>query len=212
MAPKQPPDDVNDVNDVNDGGDLIPEPDAEPSAAELAHAKAFASLVDKTLAGRPPAAMSTDDRALLEVATVIRAVSGHADLSSARQRTLVEEALRQAVGDGTSGESTAIPITHIRATRATPATRAKRAPWVVAAASMLVAAAALVLWLRAPRAVVTTMRAPATVPETWKSRPADALIGPIGREHAGEASARLDTIFADRLDGYRERRLHGGKP
>ena len=205
MAPKQPPDDVSDVSDVSD---LIPDPDAEPSAAELAHAKAFASLVDKTLAGRPPAAMSTDDRVLLEVATVIRAVSGNADLSRARQRSLVEEALRQAVGDGTSGASTAIPVTHIRATRAT----ATRAPWVVAAASMLVAAAALVLWLRAPREVVTTMRAPATVPETWKSRPADALIGPIGREHAGEASARLDTIFADRLDGYRERRLHGGKP
>lgn len=195
MAFKQPPDDLDD--------DLVPEPDAEPSAAELVHAKTFASLVDKTLAGRPPAATSTDDRALLEVATVIRAVSGNADLSSAKQRSLVEEALRQAVGGGMSGVSTAIPIMRMRA---------KRAPWIVAAASMLVAVAALILWLRSPREIVITMRAPATVPETWKSRPADALIGPIGREHAGEASARLDTIFADRLDGYRERRLHGGKP
>ena len=194
MAFKQPPDDLD---------DLVPEPDAEPSAAELVHAKTFASLVDKTLAGRPPAATSTDDRALLEVATVIRAVSGNADLSSAKQRSLVEEALRQAVGGGMSGVSTAIPIMRMRA---------KRAPWIVAAASMLVAVAALILWLRSPREIVITMRAPATVPETWKSRPADALIGPIGREHAGEASARLDTIFADRLDGYRERRLHGGKP
>ena len=194
MAFKQPPDDLD---------DLVPEPDAEPSAAELVHAKTFASLVDKTLAGRPPAATSTDDRALLEVATVIRAVSGNADLSSAKQRSLVEEALRQAVGGRMSGVSTAIPITRMRA---------KRAPWIVAAASMLVAVAALILWLRSPREIVITMRAPATVPETWKSRPADALIGPIGREHAGEASARLDTIFADRLDGYRERRLHGGKP
>jgi hypothetical protein len=195
MAPEQPPDDLLEGT--------IPDPDTEPSAAELAHAKAFASLVDKTLAGRPPAAMSTDHRALLEVATVIRAVAGHAKLAGAQQRAIVEGALRQAVGGGVPGVSGALPITRLRA---------KRAPWVVAAASMLVAAAALVLWLRGPRQIVTTMRAPVTVPETWRSRPADALVGPIGREHAGEASARLDAIFADRLDGYRERRLRGGKP
>lgn len=193
MAPDPPPDDLLDGR--------IPDPDAEPSAAELAHAKTFANLVDKSFAGRPPAAMSTDDRALLEVATVIRAGSGIVELSSAKQRSLVEEALRQAVGGGL-GVSSSLPITRMRA---------KRAPWIVAAAAMLVAAAALLLWLRAPRQVATTMRAPA-VPETWKSRPADALVGPIRREHAGDASARLDAIFADRLDGFRERRLRGGKP
>jgi len=39
----------------------VPEPDAEPTAAERAHAKTFAELVDKTLAGKAPAAMSADD-------------------------------------------------------------------------------------------------------------------------------------------------------
>ncbi len=184
MAPEQP--------------DL--EQDAEPTPAELARAKAFGSLVDKTLAGRTPAAMDSEDRALLETATVIRAVAGNAELSSAKQRSVVEAALRQAVGGG--AVSAAIPITRARV---------KRTPWIVAAASMLVAAAAILLWLRAPRQItVTTVRA--AVPETWKSRPADPLVGPIGREHAGEASARLDAIFADRLEGYRERRLQGGKP
>ena len=47
----------------------------------------------------------------------------------------------------------------------------------------------------------------ARVPTSWTSRPADPLIGPIAREHAGDASTRIDTIFADRLDGYREREL-----
>jgi hypothetical protein len=194
MALDPPPDDLLDGR--------IPDPDDEPSAAELAHARTFASLVDKSFAGRPPAAMSTDDRALLEAATVIRAGSGMVELSSAKQRSLVEEALRRAVGGGGVAVSSSLPITRMRA---------KRAPWIVAAAAMLVAAAALSLWLRAPRQVATTMRAPA-VPETWKSRPADALVGPIRREHAGDASARLDAIFADRLDGFRERRLRGGKP
>jgi hypothetical protein len=37
-------------------------------------------------------------------------------------------------------------------------------------------------------------------------------VGPIARDRADDASARLDAIFADRLDGFRERRLaRGGK-
>jgi hypothetical protein len=45
------------------------------------------------------------------------------------------------------------------------------------------------------------------VPVEWRSRSADALIGPIARDRAGEAGARIDAIFADRLDGFRARRL-----
>ena len=74
---------------------------------------------------------------------------------------------------------------------------------------MAVAAAAIVLWLRAPREVSVTAKP--TLPENWRSRPTDSLIGPIERVHAGDASARIDTIFADRLDGYREIRLRGGR-
>ena len=170
----------------------VPDPDAEPTAAERAHAKTFAELVDKTLAGRTPPAMSADDRALLEVATVIRAASGNVELAASTRRSAVEDALRAAVG-GKSAGSSITPIARGRARR--------WAPWAIAATSTLVAAAAvLLLWLRTPSQV----HAPAAAS---LSAPSDPLIGPITREHAGDAADRIDTIFADRLDGYREHQL-----
>jgi hypothetical protein len=190
----------SDDNDILDG--RVPDPEAEATPAERAHAKAFADLIDKAVAGRtPPAAMSADDRALLEVATVIRAASGNAELASAKRSALVEGALRQAIG-GKAAVSKVTPISRGRAKRF--------APWIVAGTSMAVAAAAIVLWLGAPRHVNVIERTPTAMPENWKSRPTDSLIGPIERVHAGDASARIDTIFADRLDGYREIRLRGG--
>lgn len=183
----------------------VPAPDAEATPSERAHAKTFADIVDKDLLGRTPVAMSADDRALLEVATVIRAANGGMELSSTKQRSIVEDALRQAlggVGAGASGSVT--PITRGRAKR--------WMPWAVTAVSTMVAAAAvLVLWLRAPEPT-TVIQETAQVPASWTSRPADPLVGPIAREHAGDASSRIDYLFADRLDGYRERRLSGGKP
>jgi len=192
----------------NDDDDIltsaVPEPDAEMTPSERAQAKTFAELVDKTLAGRTPPAMSTDDRALLEVATVIRVAHGGLELSAAKKRSLVEEALRRGIGGAastTSGDVAA--VTPIRSSRA------KRwAPWVVASVSMgLAAAAVLVLWLRTPAHDQTAQAF---------SHDDDSLIGPIAREHSGDASARIDAIFADRLDGFRDRRLtvrtRGGKP
>ncbi|HEX3763997.1 MAG TPA: hypothetical protein VHW23_35120 [Kofleriaceae bacterium] len=176
----------------------VPDPDAEPTAAELAHARRFAELVDKTLAGRTPPAMSADDRALLEVATVIRVTHGQLALAPARQHAVVEDALRQAIGDAAAAGGAVTPIARARAAR-------RWAPWLVAGASTLVAAAALlVLWLRPPPAAPPGR---AAVPVEWTSRPADALIGRIAPERAGDASARIDAIFADRLDGFRARRL-----
>jgi len=177
----------------------VPDADAEPTPAELAHARRFSELIDKTLAGRTPPAMSADDRALLEVATVIRATRGSLELAPARQRAVVEDALRQAIGAAPSASGSVSPIARARARR--------WAPWALAGASGLVAAAALALiWLRP----ADPGRRP--VPVEWTSRSADALIGPISRDHAGDASARIDAIFADRLDGFRTRRLRGGKP
>src|SRR5258708_3397323 len=105
-----------------------------------AHAKTFAELVDKTLAGKAPPAMSADDRALLEVATVIRAAAGNVELDATKRHSLVEAALRQAVGGKSAPTSThsVIPIQRSRARR--------WAPWAVAGTSMVVAAAALLLW------------------------------------------------------------------
>jgi hypothetical protein len=177
---------------------MIPDPDAEPTPSERAHAKTFADLVDKTLAGRTPPAVSAEDRALLEVATVIRATSGGLPLAESKQRSIVEAALRQAIGEPSASRDNVIPIA---------SARRRWLPWGIAGASSLVAAAAIaMLWLRAPRRVET-------VPTAWRSRPSDALIGPIDRKQVRDASARLDYIFADRLDGYRERRFaRGAKP
>jgi hypothetical protein len=182
----------------------VPEPDAEVTASERAQAKTFAELVDKTLAGRTPPAMSTDDRALLEVATVIRATHGGLELSAAKKRSLVEDALRRGIGGAASTTSGEVaPVTPIRSSRAKRWT-----PWVIASVSSALAAAAiLMLWLRAPAHDHTAQAF---------SHDDDALIGPIAREHSGDASARIDAIFADRLDGFRDRRLtvrtRGGKP
>jgi hypothetical protein len=189
-----------------------PDPDAPATPAELAQARRFGELVEKTLSGPPPPAMSADDRALLEVATVIRATRGNVELAPGRQRAIVEDALRQAIGDAPASSGAQAPI-------ARPAGR-RWVPWLVAGASAAVAAAAiLTLWLRAPGAggqggvLAERMPAgsPAALPAEWTSRPADALVGPIARPHAGDASARIDAIFADRLAGYRARRWAGGE-
>ncbi|HEX5058392.1 MAG TPA: hypothetical protein VFV99_03485 [Kofleriaceae bacterium] len=183
----------------------VPAPDAEATPTERAQAKTFADIVDKTLAGRTPPAMSAEDRSLLEVATVIRAATGKAELSATKRRSLVEDALRQAVG----GAGTAV------ASGVTPISRARKrwVPWAIAGASTLVAAAAiLLLLLRTPHVPNTAPPvAPPPIAENWKSRPADPLIGPISREHAGDAATRIDAIYADRLDGYRERTLARGR-
>ena len=183
---------------------VVPEPLADASPSERAHAKTFADIVDKAIAGRAPVAMTADDRALLEMATVIRATHGNAELAPEKRRSIVEDVLRQAVGGPRSASSTLSPP---------PVIRGRFAPWLVAGGSALVAAAALVvLWLRAPQAPVAPPPQAATneVPASWMSRPADPLFGPIARDEAGNASDRIDYLFADRLDGYRERRLSSG--
>ena len=80
----------------------IPDPDAEPTTGERAHAKTFAELVDKTLAGRTPPAISADDRALIEVATVIRAAHGGVTLPANRQRAIdfILREVKAARGEG----------------------------------------------------------------------------------------------------------------
>ncbi len=194
---------MTDRRDARDDDDLlagpVPAPDDEPSAAERTHAKAFAELVDKTLAGRTPGVMNTDDRTLLEVATVIRAASGNVELAQPRRRAVIEDALRQAVGARALGTSGSVAAVNDLA----PGTWKRFAPWSVAATSTLVAAAAVLLWLRVPR-VVRQIDVVPTLPLTEQSRPTDSLVGPIARERAGDARSRIDTIFADRLDGYRE--------
>jgi len=185
----------------------VPAPDAEATPTERAQAKTFADIVDKTLAGRTPPAMSAEDRSLLEVATVIRAATGKAELSATKRRSLVEDALRQAVG----GAGTAV------ASGVTPISRARKrwVPWAIAGASTLVAAAAiLLLLLRTPQATgeqQAKIEPKPPVPVEWTMRSADPLVGPISRDRAGDAATRIDAIYADRLDGYRQRQLARGR-
>jgi hypothetical protein len=199
-------DDRND-NDILTGP--VPAPDAEPTSVERAGAKTFAELVDKTLAGRTPPAMSADARALLEVATVIRAANGKAELDRNKQRSIVEDALARAIG-GTNISTTGNNVTAITAARA----RRRWVPWAVAGTSTLVAAAAMIaLWVRKPAVIEVPVNVQAAeVPMTWRSRPADVLVGPIDRAEAGNAVGRIDRIFDNRLYGYRERLVtRGGK-
>lgn len=187
--------------------ELPPEPDAEPTAAELAQATAFAALVEQSLAGAaPPPAMAADDRSLLELATVIRAAHGRMELPAATGHSLVEAALRQAIGAPSpvgSSIAAVVGVTSIASARA------KRTwlPWSVAGASTAIAAAAVaMLWLRGPERSADTLVQHAP-PAAWTSRPADPLIGQIPRERAAAADTRIDRIFEDRLEGYRERRM-----
>ena len=196
----------------------VPDPDAEPTAAEKSRARAFSDLVDKVVAGRPPAAMSAEDRALVEVATVIRASQGLVELPEQRKASLIEDALRRAV-DGPRGRETEPPASQPAGggahhdELAQRRARAPRAPWIVAGlASVVAAAAVLMMVVRAPRTTPAPAEpAPVATPEHHRSRPADALVGVIPQERAGDAAARIDAIFADRLDGYRELAF-GGQP
>lgn len=189
----------------------IPEPETEATPSERMHARTFADIIDKALTNKTPAAMSADDRALVDVATVIRAANAKIELAPEKQRSIVEDALRQAIGGAPASASSSV-------TPIGKKPRTKRwMPWAITAVTTAIAAAAvLVLWLRAPKTQYVEKPAVAKLPETWRSRPVDPLIGPIARESAGDASSRIDYIFADRLDGYRDRRLsgraRGGKP
>lgn len=172
----------------------VPDVDDPPSAEELAEARRFAAIVDKSIAGQTPRAMAMEDRALLDVATVIRAVHGNAELEASQVASVVDAALRQAVGEPP---------------RAAPQRRS-HAPWWIAGATTLVAVAALLLLWLAPSAKPPIAQR-AELPELQRSRPADALIGPIARERADDARTRIDAIFADRLDGFRARRWGGSR-
>ncbi|MBK9031369.1 MAG: hypothetical protein IPL61_08530 [Myxococcales bacterium] len=204
----------DDPTDLDPDDDLtVPAPDADADAGERARARAFAELIDKVVAGRTPAAVPAEDQALVEVATALRATMRPVELGASRRASIVEAALATAidrrggrVGASTSGALPVVPIT------AAPRRRAARAvPWVVAAATSLVAAATLTLWLRDRgdhRGAPTATAAP--LPLEQRSRSADALVGVIERDRAGAAVDRIDAIYADRLGGFRERTMAGG--
>ena len=214
--------------------------DDEPvTPGEQARAEAFGRLVDGLLAGDPmPPAMDSDDRALVEAATVVMASSRAIEPAPERTRRLVDQALEAAIlrrsgaplGPGDSGERTPLPmslvpqaedpnersVTDVRTRRRRRSDQVARVlPWAVAS---LAAAAAIVLFIARPpqkdgarRGHETAEVAPVPVPVDEvpldvrnTSRPADPLVGRITKAERTKASERIDLIYADRLDGYRD--------
>src|SRR5262245_1323275 len=108
--------------------DEIPGPDDEPTAAEKARARSFGDLVDRAVAGRAPAAMSPDDRALIEVATVIRGAAGKVELDASRASNLIEAALASAVDKDKGPRTSTLPP--IGGGSVTPITAAPKRRWL----------------------------------------------------------------------------------
>ena len=149
---------------------------------ERARAHRLARLVDDMLAGEPaPPALEAEDRALLETATAIHAAMGKATLEPAHVSRLIEASFVPAAPLPPRGS-------WLR----------RRGPWLVAAVS---AAAAIVFVLWDP-----TRR-----PQEADRRTPDQIVGRIDEEESGEASRRMDVIYADRLSGYRSSKLGGDR-
>jgi hypothetical protein len=208
--------------------------EAPVTPAEQARAEAFGRWLDDLAAGEPlPPAMDSDDRAMLETATMVLASSHAVELGPDRTRRLVDQALENAVlGRRPSEPGIAVEMTsagRIAALRgpeaserprddaaqsATDLVRARRRradrvlrnlPWAVAS---LAAAAAVVLFVSRPveplAPVGRATERQLRLGVANTSRPADPLIGVIARPDAGRASERLDLLMADRMDGYRD--------
>ena len=193
----------------------VPAPDQPPDAGERARARGFGDLVDKVVAGRAPAAVPAEERALLEVATAIRAATRPVELPRPRVSSLVESALATAIDRKAGGPArTTVPTVPVVPLAPRAGRSARALPWMVTGASSLVAAAAVaVLVLRAPaRPAPAPAPVAASLPASQRSRPADPLIGAIARDRAGDAAGRLDVIYADRLDGFRQRTLSPARP
>ena len=170
--------------------------DGPATPGEQARAEAFGRLVDGLLAGDAlPPAMDSDDRALVEAATVVMASSRAIEPAPERTRRLVDQALEAAIlkrsggaspapMDDASGEyRAASPITLVQpedpnersVTEVTTRRRrgdqiARVLPWAVAS---LAAAAAIVLFI---------------------VRPPDK----------GRGADQTDLLYADRMSGYRD--------
>lgn len=197
--------------------------ETEASPAERAQAESFGKLIDGLLAGRPiPPAMDSEDRALLETATMVVASTQELRLGEDKSRALVDRALEEAVTGRRRSTAPTIPPPErridenaadntdvIRMPRRRSDRLVRALPWVVASVA---AAAAILLFITRPADLHEPARQAAArreLPPSLRSRPADPLVGRIARENAAQASNRLDVIYADRLSGYRDLRLSG---
>lgn len=206
--PTQPPRHLTRSDDALDDDaslDAIPEPDDAASSSERMRAAQFASLLDDDAAGTLPAALELDARHNLEMAVALQAVAGHHQLGDAAASAMVASVLRNATAAAVQAPVLDQLAEQRQRKQARTAASTTRMPWLIAAASTLVAAAAITMLMLRP---TVTPRTTAAVPPplAWQSRPADALVGAIDRAEAGNAAQRIDAIYADRLEGYRNAR------
>jgi hypothetical protein len=209
--------------------------DTPVTPGEQARAEAFGRLVDGLLAGDAlPPAMDSDDRALVEAATVVMASSRAIEPAPERTRRLVDQALEAAILRRSGGQEepsvdtgehpradspmVLVPpedpnersVTDVTTRRRRRSDQVARVlPWAVAS---LAAAAAIVLFIVRPPDKERTGDQTAEVAPveevpldvTNTSRPADPLIGRISVADRGKASERIDLLYADRMAGYRD--------
>jgi hypothetical protein len=189
---------------------------------EQSRAEAFGRLVDGLLAGDSlPPAMDSEDRALVEAATVVMASSRAIEVPPERTRRLVDQALEAAILRKTGAKPAeraapvmaAVPgddpnersvVTEVTVRRRRMDRAARILPWAVAS---LAAAAAIILFIaRPPDRDRGGAQAELSVPldVTHTSRPADPLFGAIAKSDRGKASERIDVLYADRMAGYRD--------
>lgn len=196
--------------------DLAPEQPA--SDEEQATAESFADLVDSLLMDdRLPDIMGAEQRELIDTAAIMRANLRDHALPPVRVNALIDDALARAADDANAGVSRRSPeVANDVGRRADVAdvidlsARRRRLqrliPWGVAT---FAAAAALIFALRTSPPAESPPTVPDQLSMMHRSRPADPLIGQIPRAEAGRASTRLDTIYSDRMAGYRDLRLRG---
>lgn len=185
--------------------------DKNASRRERARAEAFSELVAKVVdgAGSPPA-LGADDRALAETMVAVRAVMGEPSLSPARTQAIIDDAfaeVRQPRQDpnGIRTRGAENPASDLEAAR----DRRKRRLVGAAGFVMATCAAAAIVLVFVSRADRVEPAPLVERPIAQTSRRADVLFGEIPSDRAGLASQRMDTIYADRLTGYRALALGG---
>jgi len=182
--------------------------DEPASEEELAAARAFAEQVDEAIAGAAPRSQAgTNESELGDLSMMIHAAHHAPPLAEAKQQSLIDEALSLGAGVGDCESDFAARDKGDELARA----RAKRKPrWQVAAA-ILAVAAAIAFWMTKRNANtdvgVPLTRTQARLEVSEKSRPSDALIGPIERSVSAQAMDRIDRIYQDRMGGYRSLRF-----
>ena len=241
--PHEPPDQA-DAAEPEASGTNGPDGAGFAGAEEQARAASLARLIDRLSAGEPPPpAMPAEERLLLDTAAMIRAAHVAQPLQPRQVNAIVADALaepgelprrvsrliqfpgaRQG-GEATQGAAGAEPAG--RASVSGIDLRPRSARIKVAVGGLVLAmAAALALWLWSGRrgpggAGGGGGVAAAGLPSKLVSRSAGPLLGgPIASVEAAEARARLDLVYADRMNGYRElvfrgqirRGIAGGEP